>query len=1097
MALQSRAPDTVVARPGLVGRLSEAIDSGGVLLTAAAGYGKTTVLRETLATRSGATVWISCAATGGDAGLLLLVLVNRLREVAPGSADVLAERLEATLQRVDAPSLARTLRTDLERLLVEPIVLVLDDAEELEGSTEAVELVDVLLHTDPRVLRLVVVSRRPLALRVGKLLATGRLTEVGADELAFTVAESTELLTRRDPRAPTDDEVAELMLATGGWPLGVALGVVAPGHPGASPQAEPQAVFAFLEEEVLGGLDAALRWGILEVALPLDFDARLLAALALPSDLPARAQRAGVVLRAIGDGDQWAFHPLVREFLRARLATECPPAELAALNLRVAEVLAAAGREREAVEHYLDAGEWRGALAVAGSLGQQLQRMSPDRVRAWLGRLPAEAWAEPHAQLVLGQLEWGAGRHERAIPALRRAVAGYDERGELLHAWLARWILCDALFSTGGLEEILRLTAGWDDPRLAPLGPLPVGVAWYGAFVLLSQGRFEEGEPLLERLHTDPILAPLMRHFDRMFTAYDEIWRGRVDAALALMADTVEELSEYDPGNRASYALATYALMQMDCGRRGEALETWGRLAVEAGTAGLAFAVTTAGWERAYLLAEAGELEPAELELGRTELPVGGGWHDRSYHKARAAIALLRGEPQEALDHAERALELVRSVALNFRVWTACEVAPIMVAAGAPRLARAAIEDTLDIIDGAFAGARGRYPRARMLAVRAWIASVEGDLAAAHDDLRRAWVSAEGCEHHLLRVEWARIEPLLDVALERGVLDADSVIAALQHAFPGGAELVRFVDHPVAELRRAALPAAIASGHPHTLARMDRLTRDRDPRTAALAAAAREALRRSPPPLSFRVLGGFEARRASWTVDGASWGRPLVARLVRFLLIHRDAPVPEDVLFEAFWPDKAPAAARRNLAVALSLARKALDVPGAPVSVVETDGRAVRLPLGPADHLDSHEFEVAAAAALAASGAQRRVALERAEALWGGPPLPEELYVEWTFAWRERLNDRYSHVLTALQQAYADAHQPDDALRLARKRVELDPLNESAQRELIASYARAGRRNHALRQFAACRRVLVDELGIEPAEATCSLQERVLAGLPV
>jgi DNA-binding SARP family transcriptional activator len=120
--------------------------------------------------------------------------------------------------------------------------------------------------------------------------------------------------------------------------------------------------------------------------------------------------------------------------------------------------------------------------------------------------------------------------------------------------------------------------------------------------------------------------------------------------------------------------------------------------------------------------------------------------------------------------------------------------------------------------------------------------------------------------------------------------------------------------------------------------------------------------------------------------------------------------------------------------------------------------------------------------------------LERAERLWTGSPMPEERYAPWTFAWRERLNDRYTQVLAALSQTYAAAGRGDDAIRLARTWVELDPVNEAAQRELITGLARAGRRNQALRQFLACRRALVDELGIEPSATTVALQERVLAG---
>jgi DNA-binding SARP family transcriptional activator len=49
----------------------------------------------------------------------------------------------------------------------------------------------------------------------------------------------------------------------------------------------------------------------------------------------------------------------------------------------------------------------------------------------------------------------------------------------------------------------------------------------------------------------------------------------------------------------------------------------------------------------------------------------------------------------------------------------------------------------------------------------------------------------------------------------------------------------------------------------------------------------------------------------------------------------------------------------------------------------------------------------------------------------------------------------------------------------------------------MLAYARSGRRGHALRQFLACRRALVDGLGVEPAEETAALQRRILAGEPV
>ena len=117
--------------------------------------------------------------------------------------------------------------------------------------------------------------------------------------------------------------------------------------------------------------------------------------------------------------------------------------------------------------------------------------------------------------------------------------------------------------------------------------------------------------------------------------------------------------------------------------------------------------------------------------------------------------------------------------------------------------------------------------------------------------------------------------------------------------------------------------------------------------------------------------------------------------------------------------------------------------------------------------------------------------------MWGGEPLPEERYSDWAAPWRERLIDRNAEVLSALADAHASAGEFAAAVDVARRLVELEPLDESAHQRLILSLARAGRRGHALRQYLACRRALVTALGVEPSAATMALQRRLLAGAPI
>jgi len=85
-------------------------------------------------------------------------------------------------------------------------------------------------------------------------------------------------------------------------------------------------------------------------------------------------------------------------------------------------------------------------------------------------------------------------------------------------------------------------------------------------------------------------------------------------------------------------------------------------------------------------------------------------------------------------------------------------------------------------------------------------------------------------------------------------------------------------------------------------------------------------------------------------------------------------------------------------------------------------------------------------------------------------------------------------VLSALAELHARAGEHAAAAEVSAELVRLDPLNEGGHRALMTAYARAGRTGHALRQYLECRRALVEELGVEPAEETSRLQARILAG---
>ena len=211
-----------IARPGLAERVNGALDSGSIVLTAGAGCGKTIAIEQALAHRPAPHLWLRCRPTDSDPGTLLRRLVQLLSEVAPGAVDLLAQRLAMAQERIDTRGAAQELVEELDRLLPAQIVVAFDDAEALAESPGATSLVGDLIAADSPVVRVAVATRIALPLRLAKLRASGRVTELGAGDLAFTAEECAELVAAAG-RADADAD--RLFAATEGWPLGAALGV--------------------------------------------------------------------------------------------------------------------------------------------------------------------------------------------------------------------------------------------------------------------------------------------------------------------------------------------------------------------------------------------------------------------------------------------------------------------------------------------------------------------------------------------------------------------------------------------------------------------------------------------------------------------------------------------------------------------------------------------------------------------------------------------------------------------------------------------------------------------------------------------------------
>jgi DNA-binding SARP family transcriptional activator len=673
-------------------------------------------------------------------------------------------------------------------------------------------------------------------------------------------------------------------------------------------------------------------------------------------------------------------------------------------------------------------------------------------------------------RLLAGRLAMGQGDFEAAVEHCRAGVEALEcENAHEALLWAARLALTDAYIAAIDLEGAAAASAGAAEAS-PEAGPPAVFCSLAHAAVLARLGA-ENADAALELALRQPRGQELLgRGLAAFWAHYRELPAGLLDDALRHVDEGIAALESRDPTNRLPYVLVFKMAIHEARGELERALETFEATLAAAERSGLAgYVGAGARLAAATMLGVLDRREEAWVQLER----VGGDWSSWAgcdKHVARAVLAGRAGDPATAVAEGRLAIAEARRMPAFDRVRPAAVLAPVLCDAGQPGLAREALAAVLDDLGP-------HESRARTRAALACVLHREGDEHAAHVALADALEEAGSRARFVVRSGWPQIEEPIWSALEAGALDSSTAVDALAAAFPGGPQVAVLAEHPRPEVRAAALAAAAAAGRPEALARLPEDHR----------------LRRSPPPLEVRTLGRFEIRRGACAVEPARWERKVAERVVRFLLVRGGQLVPEDDLIDAFWSDRPLASARRGLQTAISSARAVLDLPWED-SRLHAQERSYALVLRDDDRLDAAVFEAAAQRALRTSGSERMPALEAATRLWTGEPLPEERYSDWAASWRERLGSLHADVLGTLAEAHSEAGDHAAAARAAKALVDLDPLDEHAQRLLMGAYASAGRRAAALRQFLECRRALVEELGIEPDAETLALQRRILAG---
>ncbi len=311
----------IIERPRLTRLLDEAT-APVIMLIAPAGYGKTTLARQWLATREHA--WYQGSTASPDVAALALGIAEAVSPMLPGVGRRLREWLPTSREPEDEVDvIADFLEADFSGW-VDDTWFVIDDYHLLSSRASEELVLRLFLEKDRRV---ILTSRRRPTWSSAREVLYGNFFELGQSSLAMTVEEANDVL------APTDNEAVEGLVAlANGWPAVIGLAAMTTAQMDIE-DGLPDTLYDYLAEELFGSLSPQTREALCRLALVPTINRETARALLGPSaeQVLQVAESAGMLVTH-GARDR-RFHPLLQAFLGKKLL-ELPATDIRRVGWR-------------------------------------------------------------------------------------------------------------------------------------------------------------------------------------------------------------------------------------------------------------------------------------------------------------------------------------------------------------------------------------------------------------------------------------------------------------------------------------------------------------------------------------------------------------------------------------------------------------------------------------------------------------------------------------------------------------------------------------------------------------------------------------------
>ena len=421
-------------------QLFDKLDAGShgklVLLSAPAGYGKSTLVSTWLKTQSSPAAWLSVDEGDNDFNGFFCYLLEAIRQKIPAVGQTLLQMLQSPMPPAQESWVELVLNEIAS--LSQDCLLVIDDYHSIHNPAIHAALGDII-ENSPIQLHFVICSRNELPFPVSRLRASGELLELTQRDLSLTLDESLVYMNAVMGAGLQPVDIAVLQDRTEGWLVGLQLAALSlrglPDPTGFihSLKGDNRYIGDYLVDEVLSFIPADLLDFLMRTSVLRRMEKSLcnyVLQIEHSQELLEAVDRQRLFITPLDDNREWfRYHHLFREMLFARLARRSPEG-LAELYQRASAWYAEHGMQEEAVDCALDGNDYPRAAGLIKTVGLRLiSHGAWNKLRNWCARLPeAEFYRQPDLWLIYFMALINAGLVADAEKQIREIYNQHLER---------------------------------------------------------------------------------------------------------------------------------------------------------------------------------------------------------------------------------------------------------------------------------------------------------------------------------------------------------------------------------------------------------------------------------------------------------------------------------------------------------------------------------------------------------------------------------------------------------------------------------------------------------------------------------------------